>query len=268
MAGLAAAGVLLVAIVLRIAVARATRAAMSVDSWFWRAYVETCRRERRFPPVLPQYLLDEEQWYPPLFPWLLARIPVLATWERHLGLALDLLRLALLMAAAGWIAGGDWRVVLAAGLVYATTPVLILYNVQPNPRALGALFLDALLLVLLAVMTGHGGGPAWAALGLLAGLVLLSHKMTTQLLWFGVAAGALVARDARLLLIVPFSVAAAWLLSGGFYANVLRAHGDIVTFWNRNWRWLQADPIRESPVYGEPGFVPPAGSTSRDSRGC
>jgi hypothetical protein len=257
MAGFATAFVLAVAIVLRIAVARATRAALSVDSWFWRAYVETCRREGRFPPALPQYLLDEEQWYPPLFPWLLVRIPGLPRVERHLGLGLDVLRLALLMAAAAWLGGGDARVVVAGGLVYATTPVLVLYNVQPNPRALGAFFLDALVLLQLGMGTGVAPAGTWIAVGVLGGLVLLSHKMTAQLLWFGAAAGALAVGDLRLLALVPLSVAAAWLLSGGFYAKVLRAHADIVAFWNRNWRWLQADPIRESPVYGEPGFRTP-----------
>jgi hypothetical protein len=50
---------------------------------------------------------------------------------------------------------------------------------------------------------------------------------------------------------------AALVLSGGFYAKVLKAHHDIVSFWNRNWRWIGADQIRESPIYGDGRYERP-----------
>jgi hypothetical protein len=73
--------VLLVAIVLSLGLLLRIRphglsgGGLGVDQWFWKTYIETYRRERQFPPKLPQYALDEEQWYPPLFPLFLARLP-------------------------------------------------------------------------------------------------------------------------------------------------------------------------------------------------
>src|SRR5262249_37511317 len=60
------AGVLLLAYVLRSLPHRLSPQGLGVDHWFWKPYIETYRRERRFPPELPQSLLDEAQWYPPL----------------------------------------------------------------------------------------------------------------------------------------------------------------------------------------------------------
>ena len=75
--------------------------------------------------------------------------------------------------------------------------------------------------------------------------------MTTQLLAFVVIGTAAIYRNWEFLLLLPAFVAAAMVLSGGFYTRVLRAHVDIVAFWNRNWRWVGADQIRESPIYGD-----------------
>ncbi|MCG2758928.1 MAG: hypothetical protein L6263_10905, partial [Desulfobacteraceae bacterium] len=46
---------------------------LGVDHWFWKAYIEEYRRNRIFPPVLPQYIFDQHQWYPPFFPLLMAK---------------------------------------------------------------------------------------------------------------------------------------------------------------------------------------------------
>jgi hypothetical protein len=44
--------------------------ATGVDQWFWKAYIKTLRNQKKMPPQLPQFLLDEKQWYPPLFPFI------------------------------------------------------------------------------------------------------------------------------------------------------------------------------------------------------
>lgn len=225
---------------------------LGVDHWFWKTYIETYRRERKFPPELPQYIFDEAQWYPPFFPMLMARLParVFDSWSRQIAISIDLTRMLLLLCVASWQSDGSPTVVLVAGLVYATTPIQISYNVQLNPRALAALFLDALLIVLLWSLA-RGVWWGLAIVALLSALVLLTHKMTTQLFWFIMLGMGVIYRSWLIVLLIPASIATAMVLSRGFYSKVLIAHWDIVTFWNRNWRWIGADPIRESPVYGD-----------------
>jgi len=224
-----------------------------IDHWFWKNYVETYRRQRRFPPALTQYVLDQAQWYPPIFPLFLRRLPerILDRYSHHVAIVIDLIRMLLLMAVVAWETGGSQRSVLLAGLVYALTPIQVFYNIQLNPRALAALMLDVLLLGLLAWLQYGGGWAVWLAIAFVAALVLLTHKMTTQLFWFLMLVTGVLYRRWDVLLLIPASIAMALILSGGFYRKVLVAHWDIVSFWNRNWRWIGADPIRESPVYGD-----------------
>ena len=234
------------------------RQGIGVDHWFWKGYIEKYRTTGQFPPVLPQYLLDQHQWYPPLFPILLAKLPeaIFGKYSHILATFIDLIRLILLMLAAYWFTG---RVnsVIAAGLVYSITPILISYNVQLNPRGLGALFLDVIVLLLVWLIWHDGMFLGWALIMLVSGLVLLTHKMTTQLFWFSSILSSIVFLDWRLFMLVPSSIIMAIILSKGFYLKVLAAHWDIVRFWNNNWKWMLGHQILESPIYGKPEYETP-----------
>lgn len=232
---------------------------IGVDQWFWRAYIEALRRDGEFPPRLEQFRLDAAQWYPPIFPRLLARLPA-AVFERHatrLAVLIDLLRLLLLVEATRRLSGSDGAA-LIAGAAYALTPLLVTYNLQLNPRGLAALFLDAMWICVGAVLLTAAPAGFWLLAMVFAGLVLLTHKMTTQLFVFTALVGGGLAFDLRLPLLVPVAMLTAMLLSGGFYRFVLRAHADILAFWYRNWHWSGSHPVLESPVYGEPGYESPS----------
>jgi hypothetical protein len=229
-----------------------------VDQWFWKAYIESLRHERRFPPVLPQFLLDKAQWYPPLFPVLLAKMPAWV-FERHaqmLAVLIDLLRLLLLVWAVRWLSGSDVAAIIA-GVAYAITPLQITYNMQLNPRGLGALFLDVSWLCVGGILLFDASPWLWLIALLFAALVLITHKMTTQLFWFVALIGAGLALEIQLAALVPGGMLAAFLVSGGFYGKVFRAHLDIVWFWYHNWRWSGSNPVLESPIYGEPAYESP-----------
>ena len=231
---------------------------VGVDHWFWKAYIDKYRQTRKIPPELPQFLLDEHQWYPPLFPLIMSRLPdkIFERYSYLIATGIDMFRLVFVMAIVFYLSGRTTPT-LAAGAVYALTPILITYNIQLNPRGLGALFLD-MVIVLLILLIWHAA-PLWLwfLVAILSGLILLTHKMTTQLFWFLCLTTGALSSDWRLLLLIPISIAVALILSKGFYLKVLRAHWDIVTFWNRNWPWLSAHPVLESPIYGIKGYETP-----------
>ena len=124
-----------------------------------------------FPPVLPQYRLDEQQWYPPLFPLLLARLPprVFDSYSHLIAIVIDLVRMLLLLWVAHWQSDGSLAVIAIAGLIYATIPIQTSYNIQLNPRGLGALMLEIVLMLLLWFYVSGDGWWVWvpivAALG-------------------------------------------------------------------------------------------------------
>ena len=231
---------------------------VGVDHWYWKIFIEKYRYDREFPPVLPQFLLEKHQWYPPLFPLLVARCPdvVFDRFSHVIAVVIDLLRMSFVMVVVFFLTG-RMTSVLGAGVVYVFTPILISYNVQLNPRGLGALFLDIVVVLLILLIWHAAPWWLWVFVVLFSGLILLTHKMTTQLFWFLCLTVGLLTGDYRLLLLVPVSIIMAVVLSKGFYFKVMIAHWDIVTFWNRNWRWLSAHPVLESPIYGVPGYETP-----------
>ena len=249
---------LVLALLLRLAPTLLAPHGAGVDQWFWKAYIEALRHERVFPPLLPQFLLDKAQWYPPLFPLLLAKLPT-EVFDRHaqrMAILIDLLRLLLLVIAVRWLSGSVVAAIIA-GTAYSITPLQITYNMQLNPRGLGALFLDVTWLCVGAVLLFNAPFWFWLVALLFAGLVLITHKMATQLFWFTAMAGAGLAMDVRLALLVPISMLVAILISAGFYRNVIFAHLEIIRFWYRNWQWSGSNPVLESPIYGEPGYESP-----------
>ena len=218
------------------------------DHWFWMLYVETLRERRRFPPKLP-FLLDEQQWYPPLFPLLLACLPVswLKRHARMIAPLVDTLQLVAVMAVAHRATGSALAAGLAGGL-YAIAPLCINYNYQLNPRGLGALALTGQL-ILYYVWTQTPDPFLVAGVVFLGAAVLLLHKMTAQMMVFFFLFRGIVSADGTSLLMIIGSVAVAWLVSGGFYWKVLKAHVDIVVFWYRHWNTLNAHQYYDSDFY-------------------
>jgi hypothetical protein len=250
--------VLLVAFALRYVPHIIAPLGIGVDHWFWKGYIERYRKEGKFPPHLPQYLLDVAQWYPPTFPLLLSLLPatLFDRFSHMIAILIDLARATSLMAMVYSLTSGDAMAVGIAGGVYALTPLLISYNVQLNPRGLGAILLD--LVFFSATLLFFFKAPPWLWWVLVpaSGLLLLTHKMTTQLFWFLCIVGGIFL-DWRVAALIPLSIAVALVFSLGFYWKVLVAHWDIVSFWYRNWPWLGANPVLESPIYGSPAYQTP-----------
>ncbi|MCH8188009.1 MAG: hypothetical protein IIB66_04775 [Proteobacteria bacterium] len=253
------AAVLAVAFGLRSAFVR-HGAASQVDQYYWLLAARSWRKARRPPVRLPgKYLLEDEmQAYPPAFGFLLGRLPA-GTLEKS-NLLLPILPDALTAAAlAGLLAylGSGSIAVSGAIAAVAFAPVLITYNAQINPRALGQLFLTALVVFeVLASEAAFGNSVTallWAGALASAALVVLSHKMSTQLMLVLWPVMALALGSATAAVIPPLGVVLAALITGPrFAAYQWRAHWDIVAFWNRHHASIGAHAFHHSPLYGDP----------------
>jgi len=98
----------------------------------------------------------------------------------------------------------------------------------------------------------------WLLATFLGALVLLTHKMSSQIMIFLLLVLSVYQRAWDLLWLIPGCALMAILLSRGFYLKILVAHYDILRFWTREWPLLGADPLRESPLYGQKNYKGPA----------
>jgi hypothetical protein len=246
-------------LILRVLPILVTKTQLGVDHWFWKTYIETYKKNKVFPPELPQYLLDVKQWYPPVFPLLISHIPrlVFDKFSFVPAILIDLVRLFILLCFMYYGLNLPMIAIAVTGVVYATYFLLIIYNIQLNPRGLGAIFLDSIVVLLLGMFQFKWSCYVLIIVFILSGLILLTHKMTTQLFWFLCIGASIIFKSWHVLLLLPASVLSALILSRGFYFKVFVAHLDIVFFWNRNWRLLMAHPLKESPLYGDEGYETP-----------
>lgn len=259
------AGIACVAFALRIGV-HVGRVPGGVDTWYYLAYADAFRRRPGLDVRLPQYLLqDERQSYPPLFPSLLALVPGpwLRRWFFLVAPAVDCVHLLLLYFVTYRLTASLVVAGLAAS-AYACTPHLVSETRALSARPFGALLHSLAVLCLLKYAIG-GGGAAWfaAAVGVGAALFLSSAAMAAA--YGGVCAAlSLVFADPRPLAVGLAALAAAFALSGGHYARVIRNYMGAVGYWRRNRRLYGAHPVNDSPVYGvarqqgvpaRPGFL-------------
>ena len=223
------------------------------DAYYFLLCNEEFRRRKRIPIVLPPYYLleNQEQWYPPGFNIFLSLFPerVVKKYYWAISPGVDCLILALLYVVVYLVTGNLWLAVLS-GFLYGITPAVIGECFSLTSRQLGSLLLTVVLLSLFGFVNTNNF--FLLGLSIFAGfLVLMTHKLTTQLLWFVLPTMSLALLDLTYFLVAIAIVIATVLLSMGFYLKVLRGHFDILSFWNKNWKNLWAHQVYDSPIYGD-----------------
>jgi hypothetical protein len=256
-------GLVGLAIYLRVRVFIGTRPG-GVDTWYYLAFAEAIRRQKRLPVSLPQYLLqDRVESYPAVFPLFLAALS--PNWLRAyfwlLSPIIDAVHLLLLYLLAFRLTDS----VLAAataGLIYAVTPQLISETRNLNGRAFASLLQTVTMLTLLrSVIPGIGpsatfSGPndigLWLVAVVLIALLYNTHTSTTIAFLVSVATLTVVLKEPRFLLAGVVGLPVAVLVSGGYYLRVLQNHVHAARFWIRNVQYTRAHQIDDSPLFGAP----------------
>ena len=234
----------------------------AVDHHYWIQVASTLRARRQIPVDLgDKYLLeDSRQYYPPGFGYILSFLPPDFLRSSRAVLVVQAVDITLALITSAYV---YWRfesllASLLSGAVVLLSPGLVAYNFQLTSRSFGNLFLTSTVFSQLAAI--ETAGPAsfcwWAVSFLLAGLTVVTHKMSTQLLVVLVAGLSLLPNPSstRFLIVLTFpaAVVVSSLLCGRhFHLNQWRAHADIVSFWNRNWRVIGCHQLKNSPIYGD-----------------
>lgn len=220
------------------------------DAYYFLLSSETFKRERKIPIVLPPiYQLEkQEQWYPPGFSVFLSIFSRKTLDEYYwvISPVLDSL-LAVLTALVGYMATGMWPVALVAGLCYALNAASMVDCTNLNSRILGSLLLSLTMLSMSVLLLGSTWFLIPAAL--FGALTLLSHKSSSQLLYFLVIVLAVALQSIMPIVTLLAIIATAMILSRGFMVKVWKGQHDILSFWHRNWRRLGVHPIYNSPAY-------------------
>lgn len=223
-----------------------------VDAYYYLSYVRELRQKKKFPPKLPQYLMDiEEQWYPPIFPCLLCFIPfkVLDRYHWLISPIIDCIQLFLLYLFTLTITNSLVCGVIA-GSIYALIPTLTFENRNLTSRSLGSLFY--ILTILSCFQYIETTKWIWLLLFIITGFsLLLTHKLATQCFIFTMLFLGTIETNLTYILLFLGLIIATFILSFGFYWKILLGHIDILLFWRRNLHNLGAHQILDSPLYSQ-----------------
>lgn len=223
------------------------------DAYYYLLCTEEYRKHRKLPIVLPDYyLLDiREQWYPPGFAVFLSWLP--EKWLRkHYWLITPLTDTLIALSLYGVLIGTTqrWDVAVVGTLAYSLAWPVLTDCSNLNSRPLGNLLLVGLMLALAQYF--ESGSWIWIGVSGVAGyLILVTHKMTSQLLYVMLPGMALVSWDWGPVAILGVALLIAGTVSVRMLQRVFKGQADILKFWDRNWRNLGAHQVLSSPVYGD-----------------
>lgn len=234
---------------LRIAV-RLKKKIKGVDAWYYLLSVEDFKKRKKIPICSKNYLLDtEEHCYPPGFTIFLSALPTKFLKKYH-WLICSLIGSfhLLLLYFFTYLITQNLLVSFLAALVCAFTYTLVIETTTLNSRALGSLFFTFTFLATYQFIATQSF--LWLAAALLFGFFLLmTHKMSTQALVFSFLGMAVIFHNIQYLFALALIFVAAFVLSGGFYRQVLRGHRSTLMYWKKHLSLIGTHQVYDSPVY-------------------
>ncbi|MFC2175113.1 hypothetical protein ACFLQ2_04600 [archaeon] len=119
---------------------------------------------------------------------------------------------------------------LVAAAVYAVTPLTVSQAGTLTERVLGA-FLLSFAMVSLIWFALYGDLVFFAAFFAFGSLILLTHKMTTQTLYFTVLLFGVFLQNPLILLSVPALAVFTAVVTKGYYLRLFKGHLTMIRFW-------------------------------------
>jgi hypothetical protein len=202
------------------------------DTWYHLLASEKIRENgHRLPAQIDHFIFDGPYDYPPGLHWFLSFFSedVVTRYNWLFAPCVEVVHGVGILSVTAYLLTGEVTVALVAVAIYAISPEPVRHFISLTPRVVGSLLFSLTFLsTLLAVM----GRPIFVIPALLlGGVLLLTHKMSTQTLAFTLVAFTALEGDPAYLGLLVAIIAFALVLSRGHYIAVLRSHLAIINFW-------------------------------------
>ena len=226
----------------------------SVDQNFWLLYRLKAREQKRIPPNIDNYILDVKQWYPPIFGWIIKNLPKKIILKPEIFvIVLNVIRLGIagffVLFGLQKISPLMWIII---SLIFLSAPILSYYENQINSRVFGAITLD-LIVLFWSIFFETNFSVYLFIIFALTIILMFSHKMSLQL-YICIIIGISFYQTSLIPIILSLISLIISLLFLG-YSKYLRAHIEIVKFWQRNCFKLGSHQFYESELYGSKDFI-------------
>lgn len=236
-----------------------------VDTWRNLAIADYIREHKKLPEELPKYMLKGPFDYPPFLNLLLSLLPkkFAEAYQGFISPFFDSLN-NLIVFIITYLFAKDLSTAVFAQLIYILMPVIVIENASLNARSLGGLLFS--LSFLLTIFCSIHYRPSLFILAIISTTALLfSQKMAAQALSLLSLAFSIAERNFIYLLILGISVAAAILVSRGFYIRVLTGQLSVLKYFRMVIKERYAHQVRGvTPATKGQDFVDRIKATIRD----
>lgn len=224
-------GIIAIAVFLRCAIGFKYK--IGQDTWVYLLIADIIRKKRGLPDQIDNFIYIGSFGYPPLFTSLLSVIPekVLERFVWIISPVIEAVHIVLIYFICIFITQSPEVGVLAMFL-YAIHPEMVIETSNLNTRPLGSLIFTASLASLIFfIITGN---PLLFFSCIVFGVLLLyTHKLATQALFFILFGFALIERNSvyAIAAVLIFGIA---YLTPWYRKKVLPEHVAILQFWRKN----------------------------------
>lgn len=230
----------------------------SVDHFYWLLCVKNFKKKKKLPIFIKnKYLLEyNKQHYPPGFAIFLSFFSfnfLKSSKSSIIPSLIDILILIIILLFFHNFTDLTFNLYIIC--IFLSFPIFLLYNTQLTSRCLGNLFyICSVLPIIIYIEQKEFFLFILLLSSVFYALMYLTHKMTTQyyttflilLLFFDFELDIKILVFGTILLGLIFSV----ILTGfHFFKFQLAHHAEIILFWYRNWKNLQAHSLLDSKYY-------------------
>ena len=192
------------------------------DSFYHLLVARYIRKEKKLPEKIDAFILKEDYDYPPLLHIILSFFN-----EKHdqklqfITPMFDIVTGLVIFGCFYYLF--DYSVALIILIMYILTPITLDNSISLSPRGIANTFFVGTLLSLLLYLTSYNLIFLILAI-ILASLVYITHRLTTQALWFVLLSLTIFLQSIYPLLVLFLAIILAIIITKGFYIKSLKGH--------------------------------------------
>ena len=222
------------------------------DTYYFLLCRDVFRKQRRIPIKNGGvFILDhDEEWYPPVFTVFISMLSD-SIVEKHYWLISNVVDVLLINSVCVLIGlHNGWGVSATVLVLYALSPSMVSEYASLTSRAVAALMFNWLLVSIFLGVHFKSVEAILVSCFLMA-LLIFTHKLAIQLVWFVLPVCAVLFSDCWFILPLVGGYVLAFVVAPHMTVKIIRAHYDILKFWQAFWPDLGKHQIKSSPIYGK-----------------
>lgn len=222
-----------------------------VDGWRHLMVGDYIREHKSYPKWMDKFLIEAPSDYPPGLRYVLSLFgqEFIKKYEWLVSPVIDFLH-NLLIFGFVYLLSGHLLLAVLAQIIYMSAPLTIMENSNLSTRSFASI-LFSLTFIGILLFSISGGWPLFVYSMIMVSILLLSHRMSVQTLFFTCVFFSLYEKDFSFIGIYLAGTLLAIIASRGFYLKILKGHIGMLEYWRQNIQFRYAHEIRGLPKKGQ-----------------